>query len=129
MRRTAALLVCIALAGARMAAAQGTAPVISGRVFDDTTGCPLRGVIVRPTGSQSHATTDVQGRYRLGGLPDGNFILEAVRPGYRIQQSLSMSASDSSARVDFSLIRAPADSAKGVSYPPRRCDLEPKEQR
>jgi hypothetical protein len=123
-------LVAGALAGLiQVAVAQGTPRTVSGRVFDDTTGCPLRGVQVHPVGSTSRALTDVQGRYRLGGLPDGNFVLEAVRAGYLARQTLPMMVRDSSKRVDFSLLRAPADSAGRANYPRKACQLEPPDDR
>jgi hypothetical protein len=36
-----------------------------------------------------------------------------------------MTVSDSSARVDFSLIRAPGDSTGRTSFPQKTCQLEP----
>jgi len=123
-------LVAGALAGVvHLASGQGASRTVSGRVFDDTTGCPLRGVQIHPVGSAARALTDLQGRYRLGGLPDGSFVLEAVRAGYRSHQTLPMSVSDSSERVDFSLVRAPADSAGRTVYPRKACQLEPPDDR
>ncbi len=127
MIRKFVLLVAVTFSATQAMAAQGTR-VLTGRVFDDTTGCPLRGVTVRPQGSARGAVTDVQGRYRLAGVANGS-IVEAVLRGYSVNQSLPLTADDPDTRVDFSLLRAPGDSARGVSYPQRKCQLEPPDQK
>lgn len=131
MMRTTLLLMGVLAGGVQFARGQAQAAprMVSGRVFDDTTGCPLGGVQVQAVGASGRALTNPQGRYRLGGLPDGEFMLQSTRAGYRPHQTLSMTVSDSSARVDFSLLRATGDSAARVAYPPKSCQLEPADGR
>lgn len=129
MMRATVVLACLMGAGAQVAGAQAAPRAVSGRVFDDTTGCPLAGVQVQAVGSVSHALTNVQGRYHLVSLPDGNFVLQAARAGYRSQQTLPMTVTDSSARVDFSLVRAIGDSTARITYPQKTCQLEPADSR
>src|SRR5579862_6697173 len=105
MTRPVLLLMCIALGVTPAAQGQSAAPAVTGRVFDDTTGCPLGGVQVSAVGGSTHATTNTQGRYRLTDVPSGQIVLQAVHAGYQLAQTLPMTVSDSSARVDFSLIR------------------------
>ena len=123
MTRATLLLLGGLAIGAGLAGGQGVPRAVSGRVFDDTTGCPLAGVQVQATGGTGHALTNVQGRYRLTSLPEGDVVIQASRAGYRTQQTLPTTVSDSSARIDFSLVRA--DSSRGVAYPRKACQLEP----
>ncbi len=126
MTRTALLLAGFLTLGMSAAQAQNVPRAVSGRIFDDSTGCPLRGVQV-VAGAGVHVLTDVQGRYRLGNPPSGAFTLSALLRGYRPNNVDSLVVSDSSSRVDFSLLRSPADSAKGTVYPPKTCRLEPRD--
>lgn len=125
MMRATLLLIGAMAGGVQLAQAQAVPRAVSGRVFDDTTGCPLAGAQIQVAGGASHALTNVQGRYRLDVLPEGEFVLQAAHAGYRPQQTLTMTVSDSSARVDFSLIRAPGDSTGRTSFPQKTCQLEP----
>ncbi|MGH7583532.1 MAG: carboxypeptidase regulatory-like domain-containing protein [Gemmatimonadales bacterium] len=118
-----ALTFALVVAGASAAGAQ--ARVATGRVFDDTTGCPLTGVSIHVVGGPAQAITNSQGRYRLTGLPSTDFTLEAARIGYQAKRTLSMTPTDSSVRADFSLIRATGDSARPQMYPKQKCHLEP----
>jgi hypothetical protein len=129
MTRTTLLLVGLLAGGAQIAHGQGVPRAVSGRVFDDTTGCPLASVQIQAVGGTSRTTTNVQGRYRLASVPDGEVIIQAARAGYRTQQSLPMAVSDSSARIDFSLVRANGDSTSRVAYPRKTCQLEPADSR
>ena len=126
MTRTTLLLAGLLTLGTSAAQAQGVPRVVSGRIFDDSTGCPLRAVQVAAAPGV-HVLTDVQGRYRMGNLPSGAFTLTALLRGYQPNNVDSLVVSDSSTRVDFSLIRAAADSVKGTEYPPRTCRLEPRD--
>ena len=101
--------------------------VVSGRVFDDTTGCPLGNANIHVIGGPAQAMTNTQGRYRLTGLPTTSFVLEATHVGYQPARTLNMMPTDSSARADFSLIRAVGDSARPQAYPKARCHLEPRD--
>lgn len=129
MMRSTLLVMGLFLGGVQFAPAQAVPRAVSGRVFDDTTGCPLAGVHVQAVGGSGSAVTSVQGRYRLATLPEGEFVLVASRAGYQQRQSLSMTVSDSSTRVDFSLIRASGDSAARTAYPRKTCQLEPADSR
>lgn len=75
--------------------------------------------------TSSHAVTNPRGRYRLSGIPGGEIVLQASRSGYRAQQTLPLTVSDSSVRIDFTLTRAIGDSASRAVYPPKPCHLEP----
>jgi hypothetical protein len=129
MTRTTLLLIGAVVGGVQFAQGQAGPRTVSGRVFDDTTGCPLGSVQIQAVGGSGRVLTNTQGRYRLSGLPDGEFVLTASRAGYQSKQSLSMTVSDSSARVDFSLVRATSDSASRAGYPRKTCQLEPADSR
>jgi hypothetical protein len=99
--------------------------VVSGRVFDDTTGCPLRGAKVTLELTSTSTTTDANGRYRLATSSMGKIDMVAMLNGYLPRHHDGISVTDSSSRVDFSLVRATGDSAMHVKYPPAKCHLEP----
>ena len=129
MTRTSLLLIAVLVAGVQFAQGQAVPRAVSGRVFDDTTGCPLAGVQIQAVGGTGRALTNTQGRYRLASLPDGDVIVQAAKAGYRPIQTLPMAVPDSSARADFSLIRATGDSAARAAYPRKTCQLEPADSR
>lgn len=105
--------------------AHAQARVVSGRVFDDTTGCPLAKAQITVAGDKSaRAVTNGQGRYTLANAPASPFTLQAWAPGYQAKHTDSVTVTDASARVDFSLLRSGSDNAK-VHYPAARCHLEP----
>src|SRR5690242_4339698 len=99
MTRATMLCMGVLAVGAGLAAGQGIPRAVSGRVFDDITGCPLAGVQIQAAGGTGHALTNTQGRYRLANLPDGDVVLQASRTGYSTQQTLPTTVSDSSARI------------------------------
>lgn len=125
MTRTTLLLVAALVGLTQFAEGQAVPRAVSGRVFDDTTGCPLAGAQIQAIGGSGRAVTNTQGRYRLAGLPDGDVVVQAAKAGYRPIQTLPMTVPDSSARADFSLIRAAGDSAARAAYPRKACQLEP----
>lgn len=126
MRMRAIWLLTVMMAGtAQFAPAQDAPRMVSGRVFDDSTGCPLRSVQIAATGSASHVLTDANGRYRMSNPPTGTFTLQALLRGYQSQDAASVIAADSTERVDFSLLRAPGDSTTRTVYPKKACRLEP----
>lgn len=127
MKRTMLVLGALLLTVAAAAQAQDGPRKVSGRVFDDSSGCPLRGVRLEPVGSNLSALTDVNGRYRLLNPPVDTFTLKASMRGWATEFSPGIVVTDSSARVDFSLAREPADSARGTRYPPRACHLQPRD--
>jgi hypothetical protein len=119
----AALLVGV-IPAARAQSSGGT--MVSGRVFDDTTGCPLKGVRIAIPGAANHVVSDANGRYRMANPPSAPFTLQAMLPGYQSRQVDSVAVSDSTARVDFSLLRAWGDSTRHAArYPASQCHLEP----
>lgn len=130
MNRLGLIAVILTFAVANPVTAQaGGIPTVSGRVFDDTTGCPLRGVALTAVGSTAKTTTDAAGRYHLRALPTAPFTLQAVLAGYVPQSSTNVLVADSAARVDFSLVRAPADTSvkPRVRYPSLQCVLDRKD--
>ena len=129
MIRTTLLLIATLVGGTQLAEGQAAPRAVSGRVFDDTTGCPLAGVQIQAAGGTGRAVTNTQGRYRLASLPGGDVIVQAAKAGYRPSQTLPMMVPDSSARADFSLIRATGDSASRAAYPRKACQLEPADSR
>ena len=126
-----ALMTMLLLAGAAQGAvAQGGGiPTVSGRVFDDTTGCPLRGVSLTAVGSTAKTVTDANGRYHLRGLPTAAFTLQAMLAGYTPSSTENLMVTDSATRVDFSLVRAMVDTGAKpkVSYPSMKCVLDRKD--
>jgi hypothetical protein len=130
MKRFALMTAVLVLGGAGSAAAQGGgAPMVSGRVFDDTTGCPLRGVAISAESSTAKTVTDANGRYYLKGVPTTPFSLQAILAGYAAETTNNVTVSDSAARVDFSLIRAMRDSSMKPRphYPSMKCVLDAKD--
>jgi Ser-tRNA(Ala) deacylase AlaX len=127
MTRATLLLAGMMISAATAAQAQDVPRMVSGRIFDDSTGCPLRSVQVMAVGSAVHVATDANGRYRMSNPPTGTFTLQAVLRGYQPNNAGGMAVSDSTARVDFSLFRAPGDSTAGTVYPKRACRLEPRD--
>ena len=126
MKRTTLLVLVLVAGTTRFAHAQEVPRMVSGRVFDDTTGCPLRGVAVAVQSASAKTVTDANGRYYLKGLPITSFTLQASLVGYVTANSDNIMVSDSAARVDFSLVRALSDlNAKPVvRYPSLKCVLD-----
>ncbi len=61
--------------------AQGTGKIV-GKITDKKTGETLIGVSVKVTGASKGTTSDVEGRYTLGGLETGNLTVEFSYVGY-----------------------------------------------
>jgi len=125
------VLLAAALLAGIPSTAQGqrttTGPMVSGRVFDDITSCPLRGAVLSAVGTSTRTTSDAQGRYYLRGVPGSAFTLQASLNGYATQTSEGVLATDPDTRVDFSLERAPSDSTAkrtAVRYPVAKCVLD-----
>ncbi|MES1259458.1 MAG: carboxypeptidase regulatory-like domain-containing protein [Gemmatimonadota bacterium] len=129
MKRLGFLVALFAIAAVPAVQAQGgNVPAVSGRVFDDTTGCPLRGVRLTAVGTSAATVSDINGRYRLRGVPTTPFTLEAALAGYASKSSDGVIAADTTLRVDFSLIRAMGDTGKmRPRYPVARCVLDRKD--
>ena len=127
-RHAAPLTILMLAVAASTAHGQATTgSMVSGRIFDDITSCPLRGAAITAVGSAAHTTTDAQGRYYLRGAPSTPFTLQVSARGYVTQATDNILANDPDARVDFSLERAPSDSTArrpAVRYPVARCVLD-----
>jgi outer membrane receptor protein involved in Fe transport len=65
--------------------AQGTGR-ISGTVSDKKTGETLIGVSVKLSGTTKAVGTDVDGKYSIGGLTEGKYLLEVSYVGYAIKK-------------------------------------------
>jgi hypothetical protein len=125
MRLTPLLAAGALIVGAQAAHAQAaTSNQISGRVFDDSTGCPLAHAQVSVLGGTLHTTTNQQGRYYLPKSSPQMVSLQAMLSGYASKQTDSISPGDEGARVDFSLERSPMANAR-THYPSAQCHLEP----
>jgi Carboxypeptidase regulatory-like domain len=130
MKRFALLAVLFLFGGSwRLGAQAGGAPMVSGRVFDDTTGCPLRGVALSAVGATAKTLTDANGRYYLRAVPTAPFTLQAGLAGYATQTVAGLLVGDSTARVDFSLPRDMRDAGAKppVRYPSMQCVLDRKD--
>src|SRR6185369_2602644 len=93
-------LITIAASSRPLAAQTGT---VTGRVTDARSGFAVRGVQVAVPGTSIGAATDVEGRYRLTGVPATAREITAKRIGYRpVTSSLALDASGS-ATVNFTL--------------------------
>jgi hypothetical protein len=55
---------------------------LTGVVREEPEGCPLAGVIVRVQGPGPGVLTDGTGTYRITGLEDGSYTVEAVKAGF-----------------------------------------------
>lgn len=132
--RTTLLLAGLVVLVASAASAQDAPRKVSGRVFDDSTGCPLKGArVATATGTDDAAaqstffSTDVNGRYRAVNPPTGPFSLRVTLAGYTPQQVDGVTVTDSTARVDFTLFRSYRDGSTQAVYPKAACRLEPKD--
>lgn len=64
------------------------AGTISGRVLNETTGEYLHGAVIRVTGTDYRAATNIQGSYSIKNVPEGEYTLEVsyIGLGRRTQQ-------------------------------------------
>ncbi len=73
--------------------AQGTGK-ISGTVADKKTGETIIGASVKVLGVNQAVATDVEGRYIIGGLAPGNYVLEVSYIGYSIKSITAIEVKD-----------------------------------
>lgn len=73
--------------------AQGTGK-ISGTVADKKTGETIIGASVKVLGVNKAVATDVEGRYIIGGLTPGNYVLEVSYIGYTIKSITAIEVKD-----------------------------------
>ena len=81
--KKALLTILFVIVGANVFA-QGTGK-ISGTVADKKTGETIIGASVKVLGVNKAVATDVEGRYAIGGLTAGNYVLEVSYIGYSIK--------------------------------------------
>jgi TonB-linked SusC/RagA family outer membrane protein len=99
----AALAAAAALGlGAAPAAAQGSGTVV-GRVTEAATQRPVAGARVTVVGSQRSTVTGPDGRYTLGGVPEGTRQLRAAVLGYATGERSVTVAAGGTATADFAL--------------------------
>ena len=97
---TAVLLLLLALPGVAFAQSTGT---LTGTVVDSS-GETLIGAAVRVDGTTLGAATDVNGQYRIIGVPIGTFDITASYIGYQTETQTGVSITASITRVvDFTL--------------------------
>lgn len=84
--------------------------VVVGEVSDSSTLDPIAGAIVDIIGTGRTAETDAQGKFRIAGLPQGDFVAEASALNYTAG-TLGVSPNPSGpVQLRFSLRQKPADS-------------------
>jgi Carboxypeptidase regulatory-like domain len=134
MTRITLLLAGLVVLVASAASGQDAPRAVSGRVFDDSTGCPLKGArLAASTGASDAAvqsaffSTDANGRYRAVNPPAGPFSLRVTLAGYTPQQVDGVTVTDSTARIDFTLFRVYRDGSTQAVYPKAACRLEPRD--
>ncbi len=84
--------------------------VITGEVSDSTTLDPIPGAIVDIIGTGRTAETDAQGKFRIDGLPEGNFTAEASALNYTPATLGASPVASGPVQLRFSLRQKPADS-------------------
>ncbi len=88
--------------------------VITGEVSDVTTLEPIAGASVVVLGQGREDITDAQGRFRIGGLPTGDYTVEAVKLEYSIASVAASPRPGAPAEVRLALRKKPAvDTADG----------------
>ncbi|MEM6286054.1 MAG: TonB-dependent receptor [Bacteroidota bacterium] len=95
------LLLALLLAAAPLAAQTGT---VSGTVTDAATGDPLPGANVRIADTGTGAATDIEGRYRVPGVPAGEARLVASFVGYTADTLTVAVPAGGTATLDFELV-------------------------
>lgn len=92
---------------------QGNCEII-GEVSDVTTLEPIAGASVVVIGQGREDITDAQGRFRIAGLPPGDYTVEALKLEYSMGSVAASPRPDSPAEVRIALRKKPAvDTADG----------------
>jgi len=86
---------------------------ISGEVSDATTLESIPGAIVTISGTGREAETDAQGKFRIDGLPAGDYTVEALKLGYEIGQASASPRPGSPAEVRIALRVKASDTDEG----------------
>ncbi|MCH7228705.1 carboxypeptidase regulatory-like domain-containing protein [Haloferula sp. A504] len=88
--------------------------VITGEVSDVTTLEPIAGASVVVIGQGREDITDAQGRFEIGGLPPGDYTVEALKLEYSMGEAAASPRPGSPAEVRIALRKKPAvDTAEG----------------
>lgn len=83
--------------------------MVTGEVSDSTTLDPIPGAIVDIIGTGRTAETDARGRFRIDGLPEGNFTAEASALNYTPATLGVSPVASGPVQLRFSLRQKPAD--------------------
>ncbi len=88
--------------------------VITGEVSDVTTLDPIAGASVIVIGQGREDITDAQGRFEIGGLPPGDYTVEALKLEYSMASVAASPRPGTPAEVRIALRKKPAvDTAEG----------------
>ncbi|HEU4453152.1 MAG TPA: TonB-dependent receptor plug domain-containing protein, partial [Longimicrobium sp.] len=101
LSRLSALLVALAALPASLFAQGGG--TITGRVTGADNGQPIASATVTVEGSSLRAVTDAQGRYRIGGVPAGNYTVSASTLGRESARRTTTVATNQTVTLDFTL--------------------------
>ena len=103
--RVASLLVVTVLVPALLAAQGTTTGSIAGRITAraDSGLVPLAGAVVSLADGATSASTDSGGRFILGSVPSGTWIVRVRRPGHRMAERTVQVVAGDTARLDVTL--------------------------
>jgi len=107
MRRWAALAIAIASASARLGAQRVRPAVIDG-VASDTSLRPLADVTITIVGTEVRVVTGENGRFRIGGVSAGDYIVLARRIGFEATTARVTLAEQDTLRLSLTLLPAVA---------------------
>jgi TonB-dependent starch-binding outer membrane protein SusC len=82
---------------------QQQSAMIIGQVLDARTRAPLRSAEVRIPGTSIRSVTDINGRYRLNGMPTGAVTVRVRLIGYATGSGSAMARSGQSVELNFAL--------------------------
>lgn len=86
---------------------------VMGEVSDKTTLDPIVGAIVTIGGTGRETETDAQGRFRVDGLPGGDYLVEVLKLGYSMGSAPASPRPESPAEIRIALSVKPRDSSDG----------------
>jgi serine/threonine protein kinase len=94
-----------------------TSGVISGVVFDMTTGLPMPGVDVTTDPPTVLVTTDAEGRFTIPAVSPGSYIVEATKHGLTIGKEVTVVAGKETV-VNFGMLDVSGSSAPSMPSAP-----------
>ncbi|MFC7339334.1 outer membrane beta-barrel protein [Haloferula chungangensis] len=86
---------------------------VMGEISDKTTLDPIIGAIVTIGGTGREAETDRQGRFRVDGLPSGDYLVEVLKLGYSMGSAPASPRPGRPAEIRIALTVKPSDSGDG----------------